>query len=230
MAGGTLFLVATPIGNLEDITLRAVRILKEVSLIAAEDTRRTKTLLVRHEVRTPMASYQAYSEERKLEPLLARLQRGEDIALVTDGGTPGISDPGGVLIRAAIEHGIPVVPIPGPTAFVAALVASGLPCDRFTFAGFLPVKPGRRANKLAALAGEEATLIFYESPFRLEKSLRDLLAVLGDRRAAVARELTKMHEEIKRGKLSELMVWAGERKPKGEMVIVVEGRGVLRGD
>jgi len=230
MAGGTLFLVATPIGNLEDITLRAVRILKEVSLIAAEDTRRTKTLLARYEVRTPMASYQAYSEERKLEPLLARLQRGEDIALVTDGGTPGISDPGGVLVRAAIEQGIPVVPVPGPTAFVAALVASGLPCDRFTFAGFLPVKPGRRASKLAALAEEESTLIFYESPFRLEKSLRDLLAVLGDRRAAVARELTKMYEEIKRGKLSELLAWSEERKPKGEMVIVVEGRGVLRGD
>ena len=222
--------MATPIGNLEDITLRAIRVLKEVSLIAAEDTRRTKTLLARYELRTPMVSYQAYSEERKLDPLLARLKRGEDIALVTDGGTPGISDPGGVLVRAAIDQGISVIPVPGPTAFVAALVASGLPCDKFLFAGFLPVKPGRRANKLLALAGEEATLIFYESPFRLEKTLQDLLNILGNRKGAVARELTKAFEEVKRGELSELIAWAKEKKPKGEMVILVEGKGDLRGN
>lgn len=230
MMQGILYLVATPIGNLEDMTCRAVRVLKDVSLIAAEDTRRTKTLLLRYDIHTPLVSYQAYSEQRKLEPLLARVKAGGDIALVTDGGTPGISDPGGVLVRAAIAEGITVVPIPGPTAFVAALVASGLPCDRFTFAGFLPVKPGRKANKLLTLAQEEGTLIFYESPFRLERTLRDLQAVLGDRRGAVARELTKVHEEIKRGKLSELMVWAAEKKPKGEMVILVEGKGDLRGD
>jgi 16S rRNA (cytidine1402-2'-O)-methyltransferase len=135
-----------------------------------------------------------------------------------------------VLVRAAIDQGISVIPVPGPTAFVAALVASGLPCDKFLFAGFLPVKPGRRANKLLALAGEEATLIFYESPFRLEKTLQDLLNILGNRKGAVARELTKAFEEVKRGELSELIAWAKEKKPKGEMVILVEGKGDLRGN
>lgn len=230
MPEGMLCLVATPIGNLEDITLRAIRVLKEADLIAAEDTRRTKTLLARYEIKTPMVSYEAYSEERKLDPLVAKLKGGATIALVTDGGTPGVSDPGWPLIRAAIEQDIPVLPVPGPTAFLPALVASGLPCDSFLFAGFLPVKPGRKRSRLSSLSEEKHTLVFYESPFRLEKTLSEMLAAFGDRRAAVARELTKIYEEIKRGSLSELAAWAGERKPKGEIVIVVEGRGVFRGD
>ena len=200
---GTLYLVATPIGNLEDITLRALRILREVSLIAAEDTRHTRKLLTHFEISTPMTSYHEHSGPARTEAVVAALATG-DVALVSDAGTPLLSDPGQALVRAALAAGHAVVPIPGPSAAIAALVASGLSTDQFTFLGFLPRKSSERRALLARFVQAPETLILYEAPHRLLACLDDLLAVLGDRQATLARELTKVHEEFRRGRLSAL--------------------------
>jgi len=221
---GTLYIVPTPIGNLEDITLRALRTLQEVDLIACEDTRVTARLLQHYHIHTPRTSYHEHNERKKTPWLIEQLKQGKNIALVSDAGTPGISDPGYPLIRACIEAEIPIEPLPGPTAFVPALVASGLPTHRFAFEGFLPAKKGRK-KRLNALKEEERTLIFYESPHRLVKTLETFVTVFGpDRPAAVVRELTKKHEEIRRGTLSELYSYfAGKSRIRGEIVLIVGG-------
>jgi len=219
-----LYVVATPLGNLEDITFRAVRILKEAPVIACEDTRRTVKLLNRYEIRTPMVVFHEYNKARAGAGILRRLREGGSVALVSDAGTPAISDPGYDLVRDAIAEGIPVEVIPGPSALVAALVVSGLPTDHFTFEGFLPNRPVRRRKALAALSRETRTMIFYESPHRLASFLADASAELGDRRACVVRELTKVHEEIVRGTLPELSAEiAGRSSVLGEVTVVVAG-------
>ncbi len=223
MPTATLYIVATPIGNLEDVTLRALRILKEVHCIAAEDTRRTKKLLNAYGIRTPLVSLYDHTERSRTPSLIRRLQEGQDIAYVADAGTPGISDPGYVLVNGAIQASIPVVPVPGPTASIAALCVSGLPMNRFLFAGFLPARPPARRRFLESLKAEEGTLLFYESPARLTESIRDMAAVLGDRKAVVARELTKIHEEILRGTLGTLLESLSARGVKGEVVVLVDG-------
>jgi 16S rRNA (cytidine1402-2'-O)-methyltransferase len=220
---GTLYVVGTPIGNLEDLTLRAARLLREVDLIAAEDTRTTRTLLRAHEISTPLTSFHEFSGPEKVRRLVERLA-DQDVALVSDAGTPGISDPGYPLIRAAIEAGCPVVPIPGPSAILAALIASGLPMHAFHFVGFLPRKSGERRRAFEALAEEDATLVAFESPHRLIASLRDALAVLGDRPMAAARELTKKFEEIVRGTVSEVLARFIQEPPRGELTLVFAGR------
>lgn len=220
---GTLYVVGTPIGNLEDVTLRALRVLRDADVIAAEDTRHARILLDRYAITTPVVSYHEHVERQRAPRLVARLRRGESVALISDAGMPGLSDPGQVLIEEAIAAGIPVVPVPGPTALVAGLVASGLPTDRFTFLGFLPRRSGERTRALSRLRDESGTLVFYEAPNRLATTLRELRASLGDRRCAVARELTKMHEEMFRGTLSEAERHFG-RVVRGEVTIVVEGR------
>jgi 16S rRNA (cytidine1402-2'-O)-methyltransferase len=221
---GTLYLVATPIGNLGDITFRAVETLKSVALIACEDTRRARVLLERYGVDKPLRSLPAFDEAARAEGLLERLRAGEDVALITDAGSPGISDPGTAVVQRAIAEGLRVVPIPGPAAAVAALSASGLATDRFYFAGFLPRKGSGREQQLSLLRGLAATLILYESPERLAETLEDLRAALGDREAVVARELTKIHEEFARGRLSEL---AGHfsGQVRGELTVLIEGAG-----
>ncbi|MGI6286094.1 16S rRNA (cytidine(1402)-2'-O)-methyltransferase [Neomoorella humiferrea] len=218
-----LYLVATPIGNLEDITLRALKILGEVDLIAAEDTRRTRELLAHYNLHTPLTSYHRHNLRSKTPYLLKMLLEGKKLALVSDAGMPGISDPGEELVREAIDAGINVVPIPGPNAALAALVASGLPTSRFVFEGFLPRKGKERRERLIALTAEERTLIFYEAPHRLVNTLDDLLAALGDRRVAVGRELTKMFETIWRGMLSEAIAFFQANPPRGEITLVVAG-------
>ncbi len=215
-----LYLVATPIGNLEDITLRALRILREVPVIAAEDTRAATVLLRHHGIATPVISYHDVNKRTKLPHLLARLELG-DVALISEAGTPGINDPGYELVVAAATAGIAVVPVPGPSAPIAALTASGLPTDSFVYAGFLPRKSGERRRALQAAAGIPRTLIFFEAPHRLKESLADLLDVLGDRPIAVCRELTKLHEEIFRGSVSDAIRHFGD--PRGEFVLVVGG-------
>ncbi len=210
---------------MEDITLRAKRVLGEVDLIAAEDTRRTGRLLAHLGLKRPLVSYHDFNKERKAPELLSRLLQGEDIALVSDAGTPGISDPAYYLVVRAVEKGIEVIPVPGPTAFVAALVISGLPTDRFTFEGFLPHKSSRRRKRLEELKQEPRTMIFYESPHRILETLQDALEVLGDRRASLSRELTKRFEETRRGHISELLESCRLRPPKGELVLVIEGTG-----
>ena len=218
---GILYVVPTPIGNLEDITLRALRVLREVSLIAAEDTRRAAFLLAHYDLHTPLTSYFEHNKLTKLDRLLAALEQG-DVALISEAGTPGLSDPGYELIRAAIERGHTIVPLPGATAAITALVASGLPTDSFIFAGFLSRKTGERQRALEALKADRRTLIFYEAPHRLHDTLRDLLAVLGNRSVCVARELTKFHEEIWRGLLVDAVVhFSGD--VLGELVLVVAG-------
>lgn len=218
-----LYLVATPIGNLEDITLRALRILRQVSLIAAEDTRKTQRLLARYDIHTPLTSYHEHNKMAKLPMLLEALAKG-DVALVSEAGMPGISDPGYELVRAALEQGIPVVPVPGPSAPLAALAASGLPTDRFLFLGFLPRRPTERRNLLADLAHTPYTLVAFEAPHRLRKTLDDLAATLGpQRRMAICRELTKIHEEILRGTVAEIQAHFREVAPKGEFTLVIEG-------
>ncbi|GIV59681.1 16S rRNA (cytidine(1402)-2'-O)-methyltransferase [Rhodocaloribacter litoris] len=219
-----LYLVPTPIGNLEDITLRALRILKEVDLIACEDTRTSGVLLDHYGIETPRTSYHDHNETRKTPQLIARMQAGARVALITDAGSPGISDPGFYLVRACLEAGLPVEALPGPTAFVPALAASGLPCERFVFEGFLPVKKGRR-TRLQALAAEPRTMVFYESPHRLVRTLAQFVEVFGaERPAAVARELTKKFEEIRRGTLADLhAAYAGQERVRGEIVLVVGG-------
>jgi 16S rRNA (cytidine1402-2'-O)-methyltransferase len=223
MPTGTLYIVATPIGNLEDITLRAIRVLKEVDLIAAEDTRHTKHLLDRYQIETQLTSYHDHNKEEKAPVLVARLLEGKSVALVSDAGTPGISDPGYFLINLAVDRKVPVVPIPGATAAVAALSVSGLPTDSFVFEGFLPAKHLARIKRLNELSKEERTIIFYEAPHKIIKAVEDLLAVFGDRRAVVTRELTKIHEETIRGTLAEILKRLNEGTIKGEFTIIVHG-------
>jgi 16S rRNA (cytidine1402-2'-O)-methyltransferase len=216
--------VATPLGNLEDITFRAVRVLKEAPVIACEDTRRTVKLLNRYEIRTPMVVFHEYNKARAGAGILRRLREGESVALVSDAGTPAISDPGYTLVRDAIAEGIPVEVIPGPSALVAALVVSGLPTDHFAFEGFLPNRPVRRRKALAALSRETRTMIFYESPHRLASFLADASAEFGERGACIVRELTKVHEEIVRGTLPVLSAEiAGRSSVLGEVTVVVAG-------
>lgn len=217
----TLYLVATPIGNLEDITLRALRVLRECDVVAAEDTRRTGQLLRHFDISKPLLSYFQFNEARRSEELIERLRRGEKIALVTDAGSPGISDPGERVVKAAIAAGFRVEPVPGPCALVAALTASGLPTDEFHFVGFLPHKSGQRRNKLESLKPFAGTLVLYESPYRIEKLLAELSAVFPERETVLARELTKKFEEFLRGKPAELLETAKKRRLKGEFVVLV---------
>lgn len=218
---GTLYIVATPIGNLEDITLRALRILKEADLIAAEDTRHSRKLLTHFGISRPLTSYFDHNKELKGGYILERLHEGQNVALITDAGTPCISDPGYQLVRDAVAAGIAVIPIPGACAAIAALSASGLPTDNFSFVGFLPNRQGKRRERLQSLSGESAVTIFYESPKRLLATLRDILETLGDREVVVARELTKLFEEFLRGRVSWLIEQAQARELRGEVVILV---------
>ena len=217
---GTLYIVSTPIGNLADITFRAVETLKTVSFIAAEDTRRTRKLLNHFDIKTKLISYYEHNRFARIPQILQHLESGKDVAVVTDAGTPGVSDPAYKLIRSVIQVDVKVEPIPGPSAFLTALVASGLPTDRFLFVGFLPPKKGRR-KKLSDLASPEATLILYENPKRVVKTLSDIATFLGDRPAVVCRELTKVHEEIIRGTISELLSYFSQESPRGECVIMI---------
>ena len=217
---GTLFIVSTPIGNLADITFRAVETLKTVSFIAAEDTRRTRKLLNHFDIKTKLISYYEHNRFARIPQILQHLESGKDVAVVTDAGTPGVSDPAYKLIRSVIQVDVKVEPIPGPSAFLTALVASGLPTDRFLFVGFLPPKKGRK-KKLNDLASHEATLILYENPKRVVKTLSDIATFLGDRPAVVCRELTKVHEEIIRGTISELLSYFSQESPRGECVIMI---------
>jgi len=221
---GTLYIVSTPIGNLEDTTLRALRILKEVDLIAAEDTRHTGLLLKHFGIQTPLTSYFQGNELKKKEFILSKLSRGDRVALVSDAGTPGISDPGFRLIRTAIDNQISVIPIPGPSAVIAALSVSGLPTDAFLFRGFLPHKSKKKRDLLNELKEARETLVFYESPHRILETLKDILEILGDREMVLTRELTKIYEEILRGKVGEIQTQIGERQLKGEITLVVSGR------
>ena len=222
--GGILYIVGTPIGNLEDITLRALRILKEVDCIAAEDTRTARKLLGRYEIKTPTISYYDAEERQKSRRLVARLNSGESIALISEAGMPGISDPGYRVVSEAIKAGIPVVPIPGPSASLAGLVVSGLATDRFAFEGFLPRSLAALKKKLFLLRDEERTIIFYESPRRLRKTLRAVRDVFGERKVVVARELTKIFEEVIRGTAGEVIDQLSGREIRGEIVLLVEGR------
>jgi 16S rRNA (cytidine1402-2'-O)-methyltransferase len=224
---GTLFVVATPIGNLEDITMRALRVLKEAYLIACEDTRQTQKLLSQYAIEKPMVSYHEHNEVGRADELVAKLESGETIALVSDAGMPGISDPGYRVVALAVEHGIPVVPIPGAVAFVAALAASGLATDAFRFNGFLPAKSGQRREVLEAIVSSAVTEIFYEAPHRLLESLRDAVATVGgERPVVVARELTKVHEEFVRGSAADVLREFDQRpgEVKGEIVLLI-GKG-----
>lgn len=221
---GKLYLVPTPIGNLEDMTLRAIRVLKEVDFILAEDTRTSGKLLHHFDIATPMQSHHMHNEHKTVDSLLKRLQSGETIALISDAGTPAISDPGFLLTRASVESGIEVECLPGATAFVPALVNSGLPNDKFVFEGFLPVKKGRQ-TRLKLLAEEPRTMVFYESPHKLLKTLGNFVTYFGaDRAVSVSRELTKLYEETIRGTIAQVLAHYTEKPPKGEIVIVVAGK------
>ena len=223
-----LFLVPTPIGNLEDMTLRAIRVLKEVDLILAEDTRTSGRLLNHYEIETPMRSFHMHNEHKRVDSIIQLLQSGERIALISDAGTPGISDPGFLLARACIEQGLEIESLPGATAFVPALLNSGFPCDRFVFEGFLPPKKGRQ-TRLELLAQETRTLVLYESPHKLVKTLAQLGQHFGDdRMASVSRELTKLYEETIRGSLKEVKAHFEATPPKGEIVIVIKGQSERR--
>lgn len=219
---GTLYLVGTPIGNLEDISLRALRVLREAPLIAAEDTRTSGRLLARYEIQTALTSYHEHNKLDKLETLLAHLEEN-DLALVSDAGMPGLSDPGYELVRAAIKHGIPVVPIPGPSAVISALVVSGLPTDGFIYLGFLPRRPAARRQLLQDISQERRTLVAFESPHRLVATLTEIERTLGERPVVVTRELTKLHEEVLRGKPADLLRHFAERPPRGEITLVIGG-------
>jgi 16S rRNA (cytidine1402-2'-O)-methyltransferase len=221
---GTLYIVSTPIGNLEDITLRALRILKEVDLIAAEDTRHTGLLLRHFGIRKPLTSYFEGNELKKKDFILSRLKQGDRIALVSDAGTPGISDPGFRLIQTAIENQILITPVPGPSAVITALSVSGLPTDGFLFKGFLPHKSKKRRDLLNQLEGVKETLIVYESPHRLNETMKDILDILGDREIVLTRELTKVYEEILRGAVSDIKTQIERRKLKGEITLVISGK------
>jgi 16S rRNA (cytidine1402-2'-O)-methyltransferase len=218
-----LYIVATPIGNLEDITLRAIRILKEADVIAAEDTRHTQKLLARYDIHTPLTSYHDHNKEEKAPVLVARMLEGKSIALVSDAGTPGISDPGYFLINLAVHENIAVVPIPGATAAISALSISGLPTDSFVFEGFLPNRHTARIKRLEELRTGKRTMIFYEAPHRIIQSIEDLLQVFGERKAVLTRELTKVHEEVIRGTLSEIRAQLKKSTIKGEFTITVHG-------
>ncbi|HTR44944.1 MAG TPA: 16S rRNA (cytidine(1402)-2'-O)-methyltransferase [Thermodesulfovibrionales bacterium] len=221
---GTLYIVSTPIGNLEDITLRALRVLKEVDEIAAEDTRHSSRLLNHYGIAKPLISYWGEKEKVKSEEVLAKLLSGLSIALISDAGTPGISDPGSVLIGRAIEEGIDIVPVPGPSALVAAISISGLPIREFSFIGFLPPRRSQRLKALTDLSTEKRTLIFYEAPHRILDTVEEMYEVFGERKAALVKEITKIHEEALRGKLSDVIRMLAETTIAGEYVILVEGR------
>ncbi len=219
---GALYVVSTPIGNLDDITRRAVKVLGAVDVIAAEDTRKTKFLLDHLSIAKPLISYFSHNERRRVSSLIDRLNRGESVAVVTDAGTPGISDPAYVIIREAVGRGIPVIPVPGPSALLAALIMSGLPTDRFVFEGFLPLKKGRK-TKLEQLSREERTLLIYEAPHRVRRTLEDILQHFGDRHIVLVREVTKKFEEVIRGNVSAVLKIVGQSPPRGEYVLVVAG-------
>ena len=219
---GTLYLVATPIGNLEDITYRAVKVLTSVDLVAAEDTRKTKILLDHYHISKPMMSYYSYNEQARAPQLIEKLLSGQSVALVSDAGTPGISDPAFHIVQQALENGVSIIPIPGPTAFISALIASGLSTDRFVFEGFLPQKKGRK-TKWDSLKSESRTIIIYESPHRIIKTLTDIHTYLGTRKVVVARELTKKFEEIVRGSVQSVLTELTKKSPKGEYVVIIEG-------
>lgn len=221
---GKLFVVPTPVGNLEDMTFRAVRVLKEVDLILAEDTRTSSVLLKHFEIKKPMMSHHKFNEHKTIEGVVARLEAGENIALISDAGTPGISDPGFLVVRECVRHGIEVQCLPGATAFVPALVSSGLPNDRFCFEGFLPQKKGR-ITRLLTLQSEVRTMIFYESPYRLVKTLTQFSEYFGaEREVAVCREISKLHEECVRGTLSEVIEHFKANEPRGEIVVILKGK------
>lgn len=218
-----LYIVPTPVGNLEDMTFRAIRILKEADLVLAEDTRTSSVLFNRYDIHTRMEAHHKFNEHKTVEAVRDRILAGLDVALISDAGTPGISDPGFLLVRTCVEAGIAVETLPGPTAFVPALVNSGFPCDRFCFEGFLPVKKGRQ-TKLKELAREERTMVFYESPFRLTKTLGQFVEYFGaGRQASVSREISKVHDTTHRGTLQELFEYFSKNEPKGEIVLIVKG-------
>ncbi len=222
---GTLYIIGTPIGNMEDLSYRATRLLKEVAIIAAEDTRHTKKLLMHYQIDTPLTSYHDFNKEEKSHVLISKLKEGQSIALVADAGTPTISDPGYYLIHQAGLLGIAISPIPGPTAAIAALSISGLPTDRFAFEGFLPRKKGARSKRLLALCSDTRTLIFYESPYRIMATLEEINAILGKRQIVLCREMTKKFEEIVRGDVADILQkWKG-KKILGEITLIVEGKG-----
>lgn len=223
MTKGILYIVATPIGNLEDVTLRALRVLRSVSFVAAEDTRRTRQLLQAYEIQVPVISLHEHNEMKQSQSVIAALAKGQDVAYVTDAGTPGVSDPGGRLIRAAIAEGVSVVPIPGPSAVIAAASVSGLPMDAFVFHGFLPPRGPQRRTLLSSLASEKRTIVLYETPRRVRETLKDIGEIWGDRPIALARELTKIHEEVIRGRVSEVLAFLEGRVVKGEITLVVGG-------
>ena len=220
---GILYICGTPIGNLEDITLRALRILKEVNLIAAEDTRHTLKLLNHYQINTKITSYYEYNKFKKAPYLVEILKNGQDIALVSDAGMPGISDPGYVLINLALKNNIKIIPVPGVSALITALVVSGLSTDKFVFEGFLPRKIKERKRCFKGIENEERTIIFYETPHRLKRALKDMLEIWGDRKVVIARELTKMYEEIIRGKLSQVLTEISTKEIKGEITLIVQG-------
>jgi len=220
--GGILYLVATPIGNLEDITYRAVKVLGSVDLIAAEDTRKTKILLDHYIINKPMVSYYSYNEKARAPQLIEKLLAGQSIALVSDAGTPGISDPAYHIVQQVLEHGISIIPIPGPTAFISALIVSGIPTDRFVFEGFLQQKKGRK-TKFESLKSESRTIILYESPHRIRKTLIEIQNYFGNRNVVVARELTKKFEEIVRGPIQFVLSELEKKEPRGEYVVIIEG-------
>lgn len=223
-----LYIVPTPVGNLEDITLRALRILKEVDLILAEDTRTSSVLLHHYDIHTPLRSHHKFNEHETSDRVADEIAAGKNVALISDAGTPGISDPGFMLVRACVERGVEVQCLPGATAFVPALIDSGLPCDRFYFEGFLPQKKGRQ-TRYKALAEQTHTIIIYESPFRLVKTLTELAQFMGpDRKASVSREISKVHEDTQRGTLAELAEHFKMTPPKGEIVIIIEGLNAQR--
>lgn len=220
---GILYIVPTPVGNLEDMSFRAVRVLKEADLILAEDTRTSSVLLKHYDIHKPLESHHKYNEHQAVQRVVEKIEAGQTVALVSDAGTPGISDPGFLLSRACADAGIEVRTLPGATACIPAIVSSGLPCDRFAFEGFLPQKKGRQTH-LQELASETRTMVFYESPYRLVKTLEQLAQFFGpDRLCSVAREISKVHEEHKRGTLEEVTAWYREHEPKGEIVLVVAG-------
>ncbi len=219
---GTLYIISTPIGNLKDVTHRSLALLSDVDLIAAEDTRRTGILLKHYDIKTPLSSFNTYNQVKKSDRLIARLKGGHDLALVSDAGTPGVSDPLYYLVKVALDERVPVVSLPGPSAVLGALTVSGLPVNRFVFEGFLPRKKGRK-KIIEELAQEKRTIVLFESPHRIVKTLNELYQAMGERKAALARELTKIHEEVIRGTLGELAIKAEEKKLKGEITLVISG-------
>ena len=219
---GTLFIISTPIGNFKDVTHRSLELLSGVDLIAAEDTRRTGIFLKHYDIKTPLSSFNTYNQVKKSDRLITRLKAGHDLALVSDAGTPGVSDPLYFLVKVALEERVPVVSLPGPSAVLGALTVSGLPVNRFVFEGFLPRKKGRK-KLIEELAQEKRTIVLFESPHRIMKTLNELYQIMGERKAVLARELTKIHEEVIRGTLGELAIKAEEQKLKGEITLVISG-------